>query len=338
LTIANITIQYPGGVARNVTSKNFSGHDKRQFLRQNLVSLRQYFDTVNDFPALAHLTPGNHVPTSTIQGTRTLARLHFAPRRNPRAAAPGVPAPTPGNVPVVKLLDDHRSKVRDAVRKALTWIDQSATLRFPQDRVDIFVAEENVYSLGYRWMETNGHVSGAAILLGKTASAWSGNALTKTVAQEVYEHYRPAKTVNALERRIMATLIHEMGHIFHQMDNLAHYITLARVSELQGNANPGASPKAADFTAPPTQADLQGFSAVTSSFANGASTYGGFSGLNEFVAEVFCALVMGAPLGADNNNWAAALMGANATQAQILAAYQACGGPMPEAQVTHVRT
>lgn len=337
MTVANITIQYPAGVARTLSTRNFSAHDKREFLRGNLVSLRQYFQDGGDFPNLAHLTPSNHVPTSTIQGPRTLARLHFAAPRVPRAAAGIPPAPIAGNIPVAKRLLDHRDKVRSAVTKALQWIDRSATLRFPNDRLDIFIAEQNGYSLGYRWMEPGGHHSGAAILLGKTASSWSGTATTKTVAQECYEHYLPARTVNALERRIMATLIHEMGHVFHQVDNLSHYILLARVSELQASANMAADPKYADFAHAPTQQNLQDFLNDSRQFGNGVSLYAGFSGLNEFVAEVFCALVMGSPIGSDENNQASILMGKNATRAEILAAYTACGGPMPENNVMHVR-
>lgn len=338
MTVANIAIQYPGGVAQNLSTRNFSAHDKREFLRGNLVSLRQYFRDGGDFPNLAHGTPATHAATSTIQGPRTLARLHFAAPRNPRTPAGNAAAPTPGNIPVNKRLGDNRDKVRSAVTKALSWIDRSATLRFPNDRLDIFVAEENGYSLGYRWMAPGGGQSGAAILLGKTASSWSGAMVTKTVAQECYEHYRPAKTVNALERRIMATLIHEMGHVFHQMSNLTHYILLARISELQADPNLAASPKYVDFAHAPTQQNLQDFLRATQQFGNGVSLYGGYSGLNEFVAEVFCALVMGSPIGSDENNSAAALMAANATRAQILAAYQACGGPMPEANVIHTRS
>jgi hypothetical protein len=244
---------------------------------------------------------------------------------------------TPGHRPVSERLRSVLPKAKDAIKLALQWLDRSPTLVFPNNSVDIFLAEENGYSLGYRWMENGGHTTGAAILLGRTAVSWTGTANTKTIAQECYEHYKPTWTVSAMERRIMATLIHKMGHVFHQMQNLVHYIALARVDEMYQLANPAGNAGYADLANAPSQADLVNFRSASCDFGYGASLYAGNSGLNEFVAETFCALVMGSPLGFDQNSQSSQLMNKQATNADILAAYAACGGPLPEVGIRHVR-
>lgn len=310
---------------RTVALRDFSIHDKRTFLTRNKESLVRLLSS--DFPGI--YDPSKLEPSQTVEKNGLKARVHFANEKVPRFAL----QPSGLNGSIANRLLDHKSKVIDAVTAALKIFSKSDDLKLPNHSVDIFVAEENTYSLGYLWWdEERTH---AAIVIGKTAGYWSGDVLTKTVAQEVYEHYEPAWTVNELTKRILAILVHEMGHIFHQVNSLEYYVLMARCDELKSEPNGTTHPGFADLRNT-TMPDVRSFIAETKSVAQGISPYAWQNGLNEFVAEGFCARVMGSPYGAGTP--VATLTGSNATKNNIDAAYRACGGPEPEATICHRRS
>lgn len=236
--------------------------------------------------------------------------------------------------------------MKKAVRRAIEMVNQDPALVFPNNLLRVFCAEAADLSLGYRYNH-NGREH-AAITLGRTAVQAAMNPNTKTVAEEVAAYYNPTFSVDSLDRRICTTALHEMGHVFHQIQHLEYYITLARVAELAGQAIDVPSvtaqmgqahnlPKQADFNPVPTAAQLYQFVRHTLRAGAGVSYYANFSGLNEVVAEVFSALMMGSPVGNDqgvDTN----LLNVQANNAEVMATYGVLQGPVPAVAARHVRT
>jgi hypothetical protein len=242
--------------------------------------------------------------------------------------------------------NEHRSKTDKAIRTALTVFSASGRLRLPGDELDIYVCLKANFCLGYLYRR-NMNLR-AAVVLGRPAFEWTGDALTRGIAQEVYEHYQPTWTVNGTEKRILATLVHEMGHVFHQMTALPHYILLARAAEFGGSFNEetittrlgegGAS--LGDLSPRPSAPQLHSFVQRSRAIAAGVSPYASGSALNEFVAEVFSALVMDSPLGINGGvpvQAAPAITSTAGTSIEVAEAYAACAGPMPETAICHKR-
>lgn len=314
----SLTLQHPtSGRDATVTSKNFSADELDAFLTANKTQfvglLTPFFPTLATGDRLAQLPA-----STTVRSTRTTARIIEGTNANPTS-----------------------TKAVRAVTAALAAIDQSPTLRFPNDELDVYLVESSDLSLGYLYIEARERR--AAIALGRTAVNAAGNAMNYTVAQEVFKYYEPTFTVNGLEKRIMTTAIHEMGHVFHQMNSLESYITLARCAELGSVIRETTeskfemfAAKLADFNPRPSVDDMHLFVKTSSVLASDVSNYAYANGLNEFVAEVFSALVVGSPLGSDND--APTAFSGTTDFERTLAAYRALGGPVPEQAVCHVRT
>jgi hypothetical protein len=219
-------------------------------------------------------------------------------------------------------------------------------LVLPNNRLSVFCAETADLSLGYRYRNM-GHEH-AAITLGKTAVQAAVNPNTKTVAEEVSAYYSPTFSIDERQRRICTTALHEIGHVLHQIQHLEYYITLARIAELAGQAvalnavqdQMGQAhnlPKYADFAPLPTAQQLYDFVRHTLRAGAGVSYYANFSGLNEVVAEVFSALMMGSPIGNDqgvDTN----LLNVQANNAEVMATYGVLHGPLPAVNARHTRS
>ncbi len=243
-------------------------------------------------------------------------------------------------------VDEHRGKTEKAIRSALSALSKSARLRLPGDELDVYVCKQANFCLGYLYRR-NMNLR-AAVVLGRPAFEWSGDPQTRGIAQEVYEHYRPTWTVNGTEKRILATLVHELGHVFHQLNALPHYILLARAAEFGGSFHEDtiearladAGDTIADLNPRPSAATLHGFVQRSRAIAAGVSPYASGSALNEFVAEVFSALVMDSPLGVNNgvpDQMAPAITSAAGSSIDVAEAYAACAGPMPDTAMCHKR-
>ena len=123
---------------------------------------------------------------------------------------------------------------------------------------------------------------------------------------------------------------------------------LARITELAGQAisvaavtaqmgQPFNLPKQADFNPVPTAQQLHDFVRHTLRAGAGVSYYANFNGLNELVAEVFSALMMGSPVGNDqgvDTN----LLNVQANNAEVMATYGVLQGALPAANARHTRT
>lgn len=319
--MASATITLPrlsgGGGNVTVTSRNFSAADQQTFRNGNYQSLRNQIG--NRFGDLDAGGLGQY-GSDTIIVAPTTARLWRSQNNQP-----------------------HWNKVKKALRKALEVINKGG-FNFPNNRLEVYIDETHDLSLGFVYQHGGG-AQKVAIALGKTAVNTSDNAMNINVAWEVYNHYEPTYSVNPLERHIQTIVFHEIGHVLHQLSALDHYILLARCCEVGGTGisveavqdgiNQNAA-KCADFNPAPTAATLRDF--IKSSREHGAdvSNYAYQLGMNEFVAETFAAQIMGVAIGSDNN--ALSHFSGKATQAQILAAYQQCGGPAVPGAICHVRS
>jgi hypothetical protein len=318
---ANITLARLGAAAgANVTvnSRNFSPQNLRAFLNANHQALLNQIG--NRFGDLGAGRLGRY-GSAVVRSTTSSARIWKGQ----------------GNQP-------NWSRVKKAVLEALQIIDQSGgTLTFPGNSLDVYVDETHNLSLGYAFRIGNGPIR-AAIVLGQTAVQVPQTRMNYTVAWEVYKHYRPTKTVNALNKMILTTTLHEIGHVLHQLNSLEYYITLARCSECGGQGDSVNSvqekrvqspAKFNDFNPNPANNVLCTFIKCTRNYGADVSNFAYQSGLNELVAETFAALVMGVPIGSDNH--ALSDFSGRATQAQIMTAYPALGGQVPPVGIRHAR-
>ena len=219
-----------------------------------------------------------------------------------------------------RLLPDDRGTVpalrrheEEAVRQAIEMVNQDPALVFPNNALKVFCAETADLSLGYQYF-INGYEQ-AAITLGKTAVQAAGNPNTKTVAEEVSAYYSPTFTVDSLDQRICTTALHEMGHVFHQSKKIQHLEYLHHASSARRRELAGPGGHRRDLSDRTDGGDLQ--PAEARRFQSGAdraavvrlcqahaargrrsaATTRITAGLNEVVAEVFSALMMGSPVG-----------------------------------------
>ena len=105
----------------------------------------------------------------------------------------------------------------------------------------------------------------------------------RTVADRFFDYYKTAKTVNQNERCILAQAFHEFGHIFHQLlaPNQFH---------LHGEIAQGRSGGSQSSFLPAAKArGTQHVSQYSGEQLGGAQP----RYLNEYVAEVFCGMMMG---------------------------------------------
>ena len=318
MAIAQMTLDDGHGANQAVmTSKNFGPVDEAAFLDRNQVNLYDKLDTAGFDTAMLVVADSVQVGPVRVDFYKTTAGPY-----------------------------QRYGDMKKAVRQAVEMVNQDPALVFPGNVLKVFCAETADLSLGYRY-RLNGHEH-AAITLGRTAVQAAMNPNTKTVAEEVSAYYSPTFGVNARERRICTTALHEMGHVFHQINDLEYYITLARIAELAGQAIsvPAVAaqmgqahnlPKQADFNPVPTAQELYDFVRHTLRAGAGVSYYANFSGLNEVVAEVFSALMMGSPVGNDQGV-DTQLLNVQADNAEVMATYGVLHGPAPAAAARHVRT
>lgn len=318
--MASVTLNFTDPVthaAVDVTSKNFSPGDMLTFRQASGMKLTGLLTPY--FPTLAHNALSTLVPGQNVVVGGITARLFEPAAVNP-----------------------NRAKIVTAIRSALQIISGDGVLAFPNNQLNIYLIEGADVSLGYYY-----HAAGAdtaAIVVGKTAVQRTASAMNRTVAEAVYDYYYPTWSVNGLEKRILTTIIHEMGHVFPQMNALEQYMTMARCSELGGQGILGTvqqgfssyPAKLLDFHPAPTPQEMVDFIVATRNVGGDVSNYAYSNGLNEFVAETFAALVMGAPVGSDQN--APTHFSGKATHAEIMAAYNALGGPTPNVAIRHART
>lgn len=238
--------------------------------------------------------------------------------------------------------DFHGDKIdliRQALRKTIEIVAASRVLRLPGNAIDVVIDTGAIYSVGFLYSTGPGHRR-AFVLYGQ--SLINNNAPAQaTVGEEVQEWYRKTR-VNKTLMKYTATMIHEIGHIFHQTYSPRHYIQLARCVEVGGdgsqynNGTVEQQRRVRDIGSP-GQAALTRFIHATRHLGANVSPYASNSGLNEFVAETFCALVMGAPIGSDFQV-RPQVGGMAATRSEVLRCYAALGGPMPDAPMRHIRT
>ncbi|MBL4850461.1 MAG: hypothetical protein JKY65_33505 [Planctomycetes bacterium] len=235
------------------------------------------------------------------------------------------------------------SKIKSATKKALEWLAGDPALTFPNNELSIFIAEESDLSLGYFYKD--GFVEKASIALGKTAVQDVANAMNVTVSTEVKAHYSSAITISSQTRRIMTIVVHEMGHLFHQQNDLWKYKTLGNLQMIGAQGVSEEAVRHGMDATPDKVAELNGATAAaiykfilnTRYAGKCVSMYAYSGGLNELVAEVFSALIMGSPIGGDNGNTSEYLDPPFPTYAQILAMYAELGGAVPAAGAMHVR-
>lgn len=316
MPIATMTLDDgAGGNPVTLTTRNFNAGDQDNFLDNNWTSFRGQL-------ALAGFDANNLAISETIVSHGVTVDFYRAPNR-PRT---------------------KYSDMKDGVIYGLGLVTQDPNLTFPGNRLQVFCSEESNVSLGFRYRKNATEY--AAITMGKTSWHWSGDDNTKTVAMEVKTHYQKAWFTSSSKRRCAATAVHEMGHIFHQIGSLPHYILMARVSVLAGQAisieavddsmhENIKAPKLLDFNPQPTPAQLYHFVRHSRRWGTGVSNYAAFNGMNEFVAETFCSLVMGSPIGGDNHVPVTAAHPPDRTD--VLAAYTEHGGPLPALAARHAR-
>ena len=318
MAIAQMTLDDGHGAQQvTITSRNFGPADETAFLDRNKTNLYDKLANAGFNTAMLVVSDTLQVGPVHVDFYKTTAGPH-----------------------------QRYGDMKKAVRRAIEMVNQDPALVFPNNSLTVFCAESADLSLGYRYLN-NGHEH-AAITLGRTAVQAAMNPNTKTVAEEVSAYYSPTFSVDALDRRICTTALHEMGHVFHQVQHLEYYITLARVAELAGEAIDVPSvtarmtqahnlPKHADFNPLPTAQQLYDFVRHTLRAGAGVSYYANFSGLNEVVAEVFSALMMGSPVGNDqgvDTN----LLTVQADNAEVMASYGVLQGPVPAVAARHART
>lgn len=304
-----------GGNPVTLTTRDFDVGDVNNILDGHWTQFRGQL-------ALARFDANNLVISETIVSHGVTVDFYRAP-----------------NQPRTKYAD-----MKDGVIYGLSQVTQDPNFAFPGNRLQVFCSEQSNVSLGFRYRKNATEY--AAITLGKTSWDWSGDDNTKTVAVEVKAHYRKAWFTSSSKRRCAATAVHEMGHIFHQTANLPHYILMARVSVLAGQAisveavddsmhENIKAPKLLDFNPQPSAQQLYHFVRHSRRWGTGVSNYAAFNGMNEFVAETFCSLVMGSPIGGDQH---VPVTAANPPdRADVLTAYTEHGGPMPIDAARHTR-
>lgn len=234
---------------------------------------------------------------------------------------------------------DKVDRIKEALRETIRIIGSSATWRLPDNKVDIVVDTGAIYSVGFVYIKPNGNRR-AFVLYGQ--SLINNNAAAQaTVAEEVMEWYRKTR-VSKWKMKYISTMIHEFGHILHQLYSPRHYIQLARCVEVGGDGSQYRNGTAEEQQrlrdiGSPTQPNLSAFINATRTMGKNVSPYASNAGLNEFIAETFCALVMGTPIGSDFQ--LRPQVGADAaTRSEILHMYAALGGPMPDEPMRHIRT
>ncbi|MEI6146140.1 MAG: hypothetical protein WCP66_06985 [Methylococcales bacterium] len=233
-------------------------------------------------------------------------------------------------------------QMKDAVKSAVELVSNDPDLRFP-DELLIFFAEEAQFSVGYLYKD--GDKLKAGLMLGAT-SVNQPSQMNRTVSQEVYNHYKPAWTVDANTKLTETIVIHELGHMFHQMKSLEYYFSLAKIRQCSQGAleidsvvdwMARAPSKVKNDIGDPTASNVLQFFKNTKSYGTGLSNYAYNEGLNEFVAETFAALVIGSPIGSDQEVQIDFGPAMGARYEQIMEAYQILGGPLPSEAARHKR-
>ncbi len=208
---------------------------------------------------------------------------------------------------------------KEAVKTALEQIDKFKTqFGLPGNVLKVYCYGDKQAGVGYVLM--NGTSRQATLLLGTTAVADNNSIL----AAQIYDYYKPTVTVNAKAKRALAVIVHELGHIFHQLHNPSHYICLGELSLLANKSQGELDKEYKDtfethFPAKPKFTELQAVRDEIQKAGANVSSYAS-AALPDVVAEVFCGLMMGAPFGND-----------------VLDVYKAMGGPTIPDGMAHVR-
>jgi hypothetical protein len=224
--------------------------------------------------------------------------------------------------------DPHRALKLKLLRLALTSFQGNAALALPQNKMHVYLISSTTnpqtatsnMSVGfvYKKLTADPHPR-VALILGDSIGTATG---TQLLCDDVASYYRPTFTISARERRGLTAIYHEFGHIFHQLQSASHYYAMADLIKLF-NAGAGAfmaDPAYASFANAPSFADISSFRQAVVDWGQTVSQYAS-SHPNEFVAETFSGLMVGAPV-----------------QAGAEAAYQVLGGVVPPTGVRHHRS
>jgi len=205
---------------------------------------------------------------------------------------------------------DKMRKATMVAVSALRGIVNCIPVQTAQTSLEVFCAPSYQFSLGYRYIHGATGAEKAGVLLGKTS-------VNKA---STYENYTVAdlRDNDETDNHILITVLHELGHVIHQFQNLQHYMTLGRVQVLGGSApnldevknRAIGNPKLKELAAGTTPKDLYNFIQTNKRLGKSVSNFAGSQALNEFVAETFAALAIGLQISND-----------------VLAAYVELGGP-----------
>ncbi|MEE2788481.1 MAG: hypothetical protein VX589_14145 [Myxococcota bacterium] len=224
--------------------------------------------------------------------------------------------------------DQHRAIKIEQLNVALGSITKGGTaFQFPNNEVNVYCtsskAGRSAYSnasVGFVYIDrkdTSGRFTTALILGDSVIDSQN------LVAAEVEAYYQPTFTVNAKQKRALAAIYHEFGHVFHQLHHPDHYAGLCDLARLNQQVKSKASiagheayrslPKGPNGNL--IQSVCDGIVDVSKQVSTYASSHP-----CELIAEVFSALMMGVPV---------------AESART--AYNQLGGAQPAAGMMHVR-
>ena len=203
---------------------------------------------------------------------------------------------------------DPDAEVKKAqVAAALGVLETVGGLSLPNDKLEVYSHSAEQACLGFVLSAPGGVQAVMTLGTGVTTTRMQ---LVSTI---IHDEYAKTQASSAADMRVRAAIMHEFGHIFHQLLAPSHYFALASVAILSTKTQ-GELAGLANYALFPDRPSLQEMKAfVVAVKAQGArvSEYAGkMDNLNEFVAEVFAGLAMG--LSYDDD---------------VMTTYQQLGGP-----------
>lgn len=204
--------------------------------------------------------------------------------------------------------DPDATHKKEQLKAALALIKGLPGLALPEE-IEVFIHHCAQPCLGYLAPLTSTTVRALLIL---------GNGVTQTrttlVSTLVRDEAGGADSVPARQKQILTAIVHELGHVLHQISSLPRYSALGDLMLLKSKAESELTGEYAgrllrSFPRRPSAADMDAFVKATLALASQVSQYAA-SHPNEFVAETFSGLVMGYRY-----------------SDEVMAAYHALGGP-----------